>query len=175
MAYKITGPEYLGLPAISDSAAALATGTTIGQEVEAVDNSSGYWGKFKLLYGVASTVVGSLVTFDPATGLTTLCPSTANLGQPVAVAMNANTVTTTASWYQVQGVATINKITTVNFTPAVALYISATAGKITSLAVSGKQVLPARTVNAATVASATTTVLVNIQYPFAQGRGGATT
>jgi hypothetical protein len=62
-------------------------------------------GEFIYLKGVASTVVGSLVTYDGAssgtpTYQTVLCPSTANLAQPVAVAMSAN-VANQFGWYQI--------------------------------------------------------------------------
>lgn len=127
-------------------------------------------GEFIYLQGVASTVAGSLVTYNPATGVTVLAPTTANKTTPFAVAMSANVLATTWGWYQIAGVAVIAK-TTIKVNPAVAIYVTG-SGQITSTAASGKQVTNAVSANAATVASATTTVLVTINRPG--GWGSAT-
>lgn len=161
--------EALGILPITATATALPDGMVIGQEVEAVDTANSQWGKFKLLFGVASLVAGNTVTYDPSTGLTTLTPNTAGLGQPIAVAMAANVTTTSVSWFQIQGVALIKK-TAVKVNPNVALYQSGTTGRLMPTAASGKQALGTRSVNAATVASATSTVLAQINYPFLQGQ-----
>lgn len=163
------GGEVLGILPITSIATALPDGMVIGQEIEAVDTANSQWGKFKLLFGVAALVVGNTVTYDPSTGLTTLTPNTANLGQPIAVAMSANTTATSASWFQVQGVALIKK-TAVKVNPSVALFQSATTGRLMPTVASGKQALAVRSVNAATVASATSTVLALINYPLLQGQ-----
>jgi hypothetical protein len=127
-------------------------------------------GEFIYLPGVASTEVGSLVTYNPVGvgASTTLCPHTANLAQPLAVAMSANTSTKNYGWYQIAGVAAVLKTAT-KVNPAVILYLSATAGAVSSTASAGKQLVNAHTVNAATVASGTSTVNTLIQRPFAQG------
>jgi len=124
-------------------------------------------GTFIYLKGVTSTVVGSVVSYNLITGATTLVPSTANLGAPLAVAMAACT-TGLYGWYQVGGTAVIKK-TAVKVNPAVKLYISGTTGRLMSTAASGKQVLELITSNAATVVSATSTVTALIQWPVAQG------
>jgi hypothetical protein len=126
-------------------------------------------GEFIYLYGVASLAIGNLVTYNPVTGLTTLSPNTANLDQPVAVSMTANTDNTKGSWFQIGGVATILK-TAVKVSPNVAVFQSATTGRVRSSAASGKQLLNARTVNAATVTTTTSTITVLIQRPFLQGQ-----
>lgn len=126
-------------------------------------------GEFIYLAGVAGTRVGSLVTWDPVNGTTTLSPNTANLAQPVAVAMSANNSSTTYGWYQVGGAAAIFK-SAIKINPNVAIFLSSTAGQIQPTAASGKEILGARTVNAATVASATSTVNVLINRPHAQGQ-----
>ena len=138
-----------------------------GTIVEATDPTFG-GGEFMYLKGVASTVVGSLVTFDPVNHTTTLSPNTANLAQPVAVAMSAN-VASQWGWYQVQGAAVIKK-TAVKVSPNVALFQSATAGRIMSTVASGKQLVNARSVNAATVLSAVSTITAVIDRPFLQGQ-----
>ena len=71
-------------------------------------------------------------------------------------------------WYQIAGTAVALKSTSNKFSALVALGIIST-GKVGSVS-SGKQILNARTANAATVASATTTVNVQIDRPFAMGR-----
>jgi len=142
----------------------------VGTIVRAEDPTLGQ-GEFIFLPGVASTVVGSLVTYNSngSSSTTTLAPNTANLGQPVAVAMAANTSTTALSWYQIDGIATVKK-SAVKINPAVSVWISSTAGRVQGTTASGKQILGAKTVNAATVASATSTVLVVLNRPHAQGQ-----
>lgn len=152
----------------SAGGATLATGIAIGTVVRANDPTLGM-GEFIFLQGVASTVVGSLVTYNPQTGVTALSPNTANLAQPVAVAMAACNATTLYGWYQIEGMATIKK-TAVKVNPNVAVFQSATTGRIMSTAASGKQVLGARSANAATVASATSTVVVTVNRPHMQGQ-----
>jgi hypothetical protein len=138
-----------------------------GMVVQAQDPTFGM-GEFILLKGVASTAVGSLVVYNTSSFTTTLCPVTANLGQPVAVAMSANTSSSNWGWYQISGVATVAKSTGIAIAPNVALGINSTA-KVGASA-SGKQILGARTANAATVASATTTISVVMNRPHMQGR-----
>jgi hypothetical protein len=125
-------------------------------------------GEFIYLKGVASTAVGSLVSYNQSAGTTTLSANTANLTTPVAVAMSAN-VANQYGWYQIDGAAVIQKATGVAISPSVALYQSATAGALTSTVASGKQLQSAISANTASVASATTTVLVQINRPAFQG------
>lgn len=162
-----TTPE-LGLQPIT------TTSTTqlhpIGKVIQAYDNTTSGYGNAEFMYlnGVASTVVGSLVTYNQVTGVTALCPSTANLAQPLAVAMSAN-VAAQWGWYQIGGVATIKK-TAVKINPNVALFISATTGRVFPTATTGKAVLGARSANATTIASATSTIDAIIDRPHAQGQ-----
>lgn len=173
MTYQFCGPQGLGIAAFNTGTTsplaatytAIPDGMVVGQEVDAKDTANGYYGRFKLLYGVGSTIAGSLVFYDAATGLTTLATG-ANSAEPVAVAMAANTSTTSLGWYQVSGPATVKK-TAVTVTPGVKIYISATAGRIKVLQSAGLQILGARTSNTTTVTSTTSTVLVTL------GAGGA--
>lgn len=135
-----------------------------GYLVRAFDPTYGV-GEFILLKGVASTAVGSLVTYNTTSYTTTLCPVTANLGQPVAVSMSANTSSSNWSWYQIEGVAVVSK-SAVGLSNNVALGINS-IGKVGASA-SGKQILGARTANS--TVSATTTVQVIINRPHLQGR-----
>jgi hypothetical protein len=92
-------------------------------------------------------------------------------GNPIAVAMSAN-VAGQFGWYQIGGVAVIKK-TAVKVNPSVLVYISATAGRVSSVSVLGQVLMNAKTVNAATVASATSTINVLIDRPFLDPFGGA--
>jgi len=107
------------------------------------------------------------VIFNTTNYTTTLCPVTANLGQPVAVSMTANTSSSNWSWYQIEGVAIVVKSAVV-LAANVAIAVSST-GKVGANS-SGKQILGARTANTASVASATTTVQVILNRPHLQGR-----
>ena len=180
MAYTITDHEAGFLPigvidtgTLTASSVSSGSTTTIptppavpGQIVKGFDPVYGM-GEFILLKGVASTAVGSLVIYNTTSYTTTLCPVTANLGQPVAVSMTANTSSSNWSWYQIEGVAIVAKSAVV-LAANVAIAVSST-GKVGANA-SGKQILGARTANTASVASATTTVQVILNRPHLQGR-----
>jgi hypothetical protein len=175
MAYTFYEPR-LGLLPIANTDAgvtqanASSAGPTpsmqLGMVVRAFDPTFGE-GEFIFLKGVASTVVGSAVIWDGATYQTTLAPVTSNLGRPVAFAMAATTAALWG-WYQIGGTCVALKTTANKFLATVALGIIST-GKVGSVS-SGKQILGARTANAATVVSATTTVNVVIGRPHMQGR-----
>lgn len=139
----------------------------LGSVVRAFDPTYGE-GEFILLTGVASNTIGSLVIYDGTTYAPTLCPVTSSMARPVAVSMAANTATTTFSWYQIGGTAVVKKSLTVKIQPLATLGILST-GKVGASS-SGKEIENARTANAATVASATTTVTIVIDRPHAQGR-----
>lgn len=173
MAYTILDPQAGFLPiANTDSGITTVGGTTVptpplavGQIVKAFDPTFGV-GEFILLAGVASTAVGSMVTYNTVSYTTTLAPVTANLGQPVAFAMSANTASTTWGWYQIGGVAVAAKSTGLGLANNVAIAVNST-GKVGTNA-SGKQVLGARTANS--TVSATTTVRLIVDRPHLQGR-----
>lgn len=175
MAYSFTENRAGQLQiANTDSGVTMANGTsaiptppnTLGQVCRAFDPTYGE-GEFIMLVGVASTVVGSLVTYNATTYQTALSANTANQATPVAVAMAANTAGL-FGWYQIGGLAVIKK-TAVATNAQVAVYQSATVGRIMATAASGKQVLGARSANLATVASGVSTVIVSINRPHLQG------
>jgi len=127
-------------------------------------------GEFIYLLGAASTVVGLAVIYNATTFQTTILPSTANLAQPVAIAMSAN-VASQYGWYQIQGYATVLK-TAVKADPAVnanRVYISGTIGRVMQTSAAGKCILGASRANLTTVTSTTSTVVVSINRPTAQG------
>ncbi len=140
---------------------------TPGTIVRAQDPTYGT-GEFVYLKGVASTVLGNTVIWDPVANTTTLCPSTANLARPIAVAMAACTASY-YGWYQFEGAAVIKKVG-IAVSPNVAIYQSLTAGRVSSTASTGKQILGARTINTASVASAVSTITAIINRPHMQGQ-----
>jgi hypothetical protein len=141
----------------------------LGQIVRGYDSTYGE-GEFIYLLGVASTEVGFMVLYNATTYQTALLTvaNGKNKGLPVAVAMSAN-VASSYGWYQIQGNAVIKK-TTVATTPQVPIYISATAGRFKVLTSAGQQIVGAQTANLTTVVSTTSTVVVTINRPFAQGQ-----
>ena len=152
------------------SALGRVPGPRAGLMVEATDPIYGA-GKFIYLLGVASTVVGSVVTWDGATAgtptfQTVLAPSTANLDQPLAVAMSAN-LAGLWGWYQVYGNAVVatNGVLIAGPGPV----FLAGAGQVTSAVAAGKQVLNARN-ETATGTPAAGQAVVQIMYPSAQGQ-----
>lgn len=161
MAYYITD-GLIGGQALAD------TSTTknhpLGTIVRGVDPTLGA-GEFIYLLGVASTAVGSLVTFDPSTWQTALAPVGTNLPRPIAVAMSAN-VASQYGWYQISGVATVKKTSTVSLAASVAIAVK-TIGLPASTG-SGKEIEGALT--AAAGASGVTSILVAINRPRMQGR-----
>ena len=163
MAYVITGSQLQMQPIANTET---TQNHALGTIVRAVDPTYGE-GEFIYLLGVASTVVGLMVTYGPSTYQTALSPNTANLPQPVAIAMSAN-VASQYGWYQIGGTAVVKK-TAVAVSPGVKLYQSATTGRVMSTSASGKTVMGAISANAASVASATSTVLVRLNRPHIQG------
>ena len=126
-------------------------------------------GEFILLVGVASTVIGACVTYSPTTWQTALSPNTANLSQPMAVAMSAN-LAASFGWYQISGLAVVKK-TAVKVDPALArrMYQSATTGRLMQTSAAGKNILGLASANLATVTSTTSTVVCSMNRPHFQG------
>ena len=141
----------------------------LGTIVRGVDPTYGE-GEFIYLLGVASTEVGSLVTYNATTYQTALLTvaNGKNKGLPVAVAMSAN-VASQYGWYQINGNAVVKK-TSVAVTPQVPIFISATSGRLKVLASAGQQILGAQTANLTTVVTTTSTVVVTINRPHTQGQ-----
>ena len=174
MAYTIINPSDAGFMPIANTDsgvtqpnAASATPTppmVLGMVVQAVDPTYGM-GEFILLAGVASTTIGSVVTYNATTFTTALAPIGANKPQPVAIAMSANVATTTWGWYQISGMAVAKK------TSGLALASNAAVGVLTAGLIAatgtGKEVQ-----GALTAAKATTpkTVTLVINRPHMQGR-----
>ena len=177
MAYSFT-ENRAGMLQIAntDAGVTMANGTsaiptppaTLGQVVRAFDPTYGE-GEFILLVGVASTVVGSLVTYNTTTYQTALSPNTANLAQPVAVAMSAN-LAASFGWYQIGGLAVVKK-SAAKVDPAATrrMYQSATTGRLMQTSAAGKNILGLASANLTTVTSTTSTVVCSINRPHFQG------
>jgi hypothetical protein len=106
-----------------------------GYRVRAFEPVLGY-GEFVYLQGVASTVAGSAVTYNPFTGVTTLDAATANDGSPLAFAL-APCTAGLFGWYQVSGTA----LAANNATAATGNAFRKATGQIGSAAVAGTQIL----------------------------------
>lgn len=135
MAYKIAS-SLLGWQNIdvTDTVQRHALGTI----VQAVDPTYGA-GEFIYLKGLASTAVGSWVTYNDDDGTTALLA--ANAIGPVAVAMSAN-VASQYGWYQIRGKA-IGKALT-GFLDNANVYATATDGSVDDAVVAGDRVKGAK-------------------------------
>ena len=131
MAYKINSND-LGFPYIT--ATDTTAGVALGTIVRASDPTYGH-GEFIYLKGVASTAVGSWVTFNADDWTTTLLA--ANAIGPVAVAMSAN-VASQYGWYQITGKA-IGKALT-GYVDNALVYATANAGSVDDAVVAGDRV-----------------------------------
>ena len=176
MAYTFTDPQ-LGFLQINQTdsgftppnqATAIPTPPlTLGMIVQATDPTYGA-GEFILLPGVASTAVGSVVTFDPGTYLTTLCAVGGNIPRPIAIAMSANVAATTFGWYQISGQAVVKKTCTISLAAGAAVGVL-TTGLIAGSG-SGKEINGAVVAVVASAAAGRTSVRVMLQRPTKQGR-----
>jgi hypothetical protein len=143
----------------------------LGSIAKAYDPTYGE-GEFIYLLGVASTVVGSAVTWNGnasgkptfQTALATV--ATATKGAPVAIAMSAN-VAGQYGWYQISGQAVV--ATNGTLAAAGQVWISTTAGQLTTTQAAGAQLDNAYSVTATGTPSAGLAV-VEIDRPFAQGQ-----
>ena len=127
----------LGFPAIASTTTS-TTAWKLGDIIRAVDPTYGV-GEFIYLKGVASTAVGSWVTYNADDFSTTLLA--ANAIGPVAVAMSAN-VASQYGWYQITGKAVGKALT--GFVDDANVYATATAGSIDDAVVAGDRVKRAK-------------------------------
>jgi len=138
----------------------------VGTIVRAVDSSYGS-GEFIYLLGVASTAVGSWVTYNMDDGSTTLLA--ANAIGPVAVAMSAN-VANQYGWYQIQGKAVGACLT--QFADNAQVWITATAGSVDDASVAGDLVNNAKGASTTVVDSGVADF--EISRPFVDNISSAT-
>lgn len=167
MAFQFRGPVIYP-QALTDTVTTLGD-IPLGTIAVGFDSTLGR-GEFIYLLGVSGTSAGIAVSYNTTTFQTTVLPNTANLSCPVAWAMSAN-VGTQYGWYQIEGLVTALK-TAVKADPAVnaqRIYISATAGRVMQTSAAGKVILGAARANLTTVTSTTSTVILMVNRPTAQG------
>lgn len=138
----------------------------LGTIVRGVDPTYGE-AEFIYLLGVASTAVGSVVTFDASTYQTVLCAVGGNIPRPIAIAMSAN-VAAQYGWYQISGIAVVKKTCTVSLAAGAAVGVL-TTGLIAGTG-SGKEIFGAAVAAVASATAGRTTVQVMLARPHKQGR-----
>ncbi|MDH4155403.1 MAG: hypothetical protein OEV01_16630 [Nitrospira sp.] len=138
----------------------------LGLIIKATDPTYGE-GEFIYLLGVASTAVGSIVTYDASTHQTVLCAVGGNIPRPIAVAMSAN-VASQYGWYQISGVAVCKKTCTISLAAGAAVGVL-TTGLIAGTG-SGKEINGAAVAAVASATAGRTTVSVMLNRPTKQGR-----
>jgi hypothetical protein len=136
-------------------------GNLLCKEVEAFDPTYGN-GTFKFLKGVASTAVGDWVGYSPALGTTVR--AVANGTYPLAVAMSVCDTTTKYGWYQIEGTARANGLTSITHSSGF-LALTGTAGSVDDASVIGDHVFNARKTTAVHVVG-TFLDTYNISRPF---------
>jgi hypothetical protein len=134
----------------------------LGTRVRAVDVASTAYGEGEFIYlkGVASTVLGSVVTFAQDDNQTALLA--ANAIDPVAVSMSIN-VAANFGWYQIFGKA-VGKVLA-SFADNANCYATATAGSIDDAIVAGDRVKCMKGASAIDT-PATGLAELEIQYPY---------
>jgi hypothetical protein len=156
MTFVVTDPT-LGFQPIASTDTTL--NHPLGTRVQAKD-STYMVGEFIYLQGVASTDVGSWVTFNQDDNTTALLA--ANAIGPVAVAMSAN-VASQYGWYQIYGKAVGKALT--GFVDNANVYATATAGSVDDAVVAGDRVKSAKGASAVGTPSAGLAEF-EIQYPL---------
>lgn len=182
MAYTFSSPRLgaVDVTVLTSTAPGIAILPSTGYEPQlgeictAWDTSLGS-AEFIYLKIPASTTLaaGNLVTWT-AGYTAAILPALAtskNTLSPIAVAPVAVASSTSIQygWFQIQGQATVLK-TAVQVLPNVVIYASGTTGRFKVLTSAGGQILGARTFNAATVTSTTSTVPVYLNRPTMQGQ-----
>lgn len=156
MAYTIAQNSLIGQAIADTSTTAKAE---LGLIVQAKDPTYGA-GEFIYLKGVASTDIGSWVTYNADDNSTTLLA--ANAIGPVAVAMSAN-VASQYGWYQIGGKAVGKALA--GYVDNALVYATATAGSIDDAVVAGDRVKLA--IGASAVGTPSTGLAeFEIQRPF---------
>lgn len=156
MAY-VMQEAYVGVQQIADISSTQRH--PLGMIMRAADPVYGA-GEFIYLKGVASTVLGSWVTYNSDDNSTTLLA--ANAIGPVAVAMGIN-VESYYGWYQIQGKAVGKALAA--FADNANVYATATAGSVDDAVVAGDRVKGAKGASALDIPS-TGLAEFEISYPF---------
>lgn len=140
--------SIIGTQPIAATETTVSAVNPLGTIVVAKDSTYGA-GEFIYLKGVASTEVGSWVTYNADDFSTTLLA--ANAIGPVAIAMSAN-VANQYGWYQIQGKAVGKALAA--FADDANVYATATAGSVDDAVVAGDRVKLAKGASAVGTPSA---------------------
>ena len=122
MAFRCT-EQLIGHQAIEENSTTQKH--PVGTIIKAVDPTYGE-GEFIYLVGVASTLVGTVVTYhdgDTLTYQSAFATSAVDDGEPFAVAMSA-CVAAEYGWYQISGIAVCGKANTLSLAPDVDLAVA---------------------------------------------------
>lgn len=174
----------LGVPwtGTTNQLPSVTTEAQLGEIVTAWDTTAntasvggGGYGEFIMLAVPTSTAVtaGLFYYWTPSDYKIVVVPgsvSTTVSGTPIAMAVNtvsSNATLVQYTWFQIVGRCTALK-TAVTVTPNVPLYVSATAGRVKVLLSTFRSILGARSANATTVTSTTSTVAIYISRPVIQ-------
>lgn len=163
MAYGTSDPRIGAQPIANTEASALHP---LGTVIRANDPTYGD-GEFIYLLGVASTTVGSVVTYDASTYQTVLSAVGGNIPRAVAISMSAN-LGTYYGWYQISGQAVVAKTCTISLAAGAAVGVL-TTGLIAATG-TGKEIQGAVVAAVASATAGRTTVKVMIARPHKQGR-----
>lgn len=125
-------------------------------------------GEFIYLPGVASTVVGSIVNYRPATFQTALGYVGENVPAPLAIAMSQN-VAGQYGWYQISGIATAAKSSAVSFAAGAKVGVGSTSG-LAIATLSGQEIMGAVVATVASAKTGVTTVPLMCNRIHCQGR-----
>jgi len=147
MAYTVT-ETTIGVQPIAIDETTANQAVALGAIVQASDPDLGS-GEFIYLKGLASTVVGSWVTYNSSDNTTTLLA--ANAIGPVAVAMSP-CVANEFGWYQISGKAV--GLALAGFADNANVYATATAGSVDDAVVAGDRVKLAKGASAVGTPSA---------------------
>ena len=113
----------------------------LGQIIQAYDSTLGI-GEFVYLKGVASTAVGSWVSYTPGTGVSTLAIAGLK-GAPLAVSMTTNTTTGSYAWYQISGTATALGLTSITASSGF-IFLTSTSANVDDASVAGDLIIGAK-------------------------------
>lgn len=165
MTYRTTD-TLLGSQPIADTST--VQNHPVGTIVRATDPTYG-GGEFIYLKGVASTVVGSVVSYNTTSYQTVLGVTTERKPQPLAVAMSAN-VASQWGWYQISGIAVAAKLATTSFAANATIAVASTGSGVLIASASGNEIQGALVAAVASAATGRTTVQVVLNRPSMQGR-----
>ena len=158
MAYTIT-ETTLGVQPIALDDTTVSQAVALGTIVQAADPDLGS-GEFIYLKGLATTAVGTWVTYNSSDNTTTLLA--ANAIGPVAIAMSA-CVASEYGWYQISGKAVGKALA--GFVDNANVYATATAGSVDDAIVAGDRVKLAKGASAVDTPSVGLAYF-EIQRPF---------